>query len=178
MADHKAQSFRMSRKAGGKPSYSKYPNRGGFSFVELLTVMGLIALLATITLVSLSGRRRTTEIAKTTEQMAALLREAQSRSVAQASSTGWGVHFDNRGGTPFYALFAGTYSTSSRQSVYSLPTTLSYITSTIAAGQYAEVTFSQISGMASGSSTLGIYSISDPTSSSTINVNGAGAVSY
>jgi type II secretory pathway pseudopilin PulG len=150
----------------------------GFTYVEIMIVMGLMLILGIFLLVNLNGRRRTTELTTSAQRIAALVREAQSRSVIQASSSSWGVHFDNRGATPFYALFSGTYSTSSRENVYALPQTVGYTTSTIASGRYAEMTFDQISGMPSGSSTIGIYLLASPASSSTLSVASSGAVSY
>ena len=152
-------------------------SRSGFSYIELLVVMGIIAIIGITMLVSLGSRKRTADLTTTTQRMASLLREAQSRSMGQASSSAWGVHFDN-GGTPFFALFSGTYSTSSRESYYPLPLSVSYVTSTIAANRFAEVTFAQISGLASGSTTIRIALTISPTSSSTLTIDPSGAVSY
>jgi prepilin-type N-terminal cleavage/methylation domain-containing protein len=153
--------------------------RAGFSLIELLTVMGIIVILGGVVLVSLTRRRNTVELNTTTQKVASLLREAQSRSVNQASSSAWGVHFDNTVATQgFYALFSGTYSTSSRDTDYGLPTSLHLATSSVAVGSSAEVTFAQISGLATGSTTIGLYMVNTPVNSTTITISSSGAVSY
>ena len=153
------------------------PRRSGYTFVELLLVIGIIAILGAVTLVNLANPTGTRDVTSTAERIAALLREAQSRSVSQASSTSWGVRFDN-GASPFYALYGGTYATSSREAYYALPATVGFSTSTIAADGFIEISFAQRSGSPAGSSTVGIYSIRDPATSSTISVASSGMVSY
>lgn len=151
----------------------------GTTIIELVLVIGLIGILATIFLVNLQGRKGKTELTTTTQQMTALLREAQSRSVAQSSSTGWGVHFENSTNTvPFYALFGGTYSVSSNIGYYRLPATVNYSTSSLAIGASKEITFTQITGTASASSSITIFSTADTSQSSTIAVASSGAVSF
>lgn len=151
----------------------------GTTIIELVLVIGLIGILATIFLVNLQGRKGKTELTTTTQQITALLREAQSRSVAQSSSTSWGVHFENSTTTiPFYALFGGTYSASSRIGYYRLPATVNYSTSSLASGANREITFTQITGTASASSSITIFSTTDLSQSSTISVASSGAVSF
>jgi prepilin-type N-terminal cleavage/methylation domain-containing protein len=151
--------------------------RRGFSMIEILLVLGITAVLATAAAINLQGRKSSAELTTTAGNIVSLLREAQSRSMSQASSTAWGVHFEN-GTSSFYALFSGTYSTSSREAVYSLPAALQYVTSTVASSRYIEMTFAQISGLASGSSSVAIARKSSPSSSSTITLDPSGAISY
>jgi len=158
-----------------------YSGRKGTTLVELMLVIAVIAALSFISFLSLLGRKGDTDLKNTTEQMASLLREARSRSVSQASSTSWGVHFDNAAtSSPFFAIFYSvTYSTSTTIGYYKLPSTLVYATSTIPSGSYKEVTFSQISGLASASTSITIFlPRSVPLGSSTINVGSSGAVSF
>lgn len=151
----------------------------GTTIIELVLVIGMIAILATVFLVNLQGRKGKTELTTTTQQIAALLREAQSRSVAQSSGTSWGVHFENSTTTAsFYALFNGTYSTSSRIGYYRLPATVNYSTSSLASGASKEVTFTQITGTASASTSITIFSVTDMSQSSTISVASSGAVGF
>ncbi len=151
----------------------------GTTIIELVLVIGLVAILGVIFLVNLQGRKGKTELTTTAQQVAALLREAQSRSMTQSSSTAWGVHFENSTGTsPFYALFATSYSTSSRRGYYRLPPTVNYATSSLASGASKEISFTQITGAASASTSVTIFSISDVSQSSTISVASSGAVSF
>ena len=154
--------------------------KDGYTLAELLIVMAIVLILALVSLANFVSRRNTSELTTTAAEMAGLLREAQSRSVAQSSSTSWGVHFDNgaNGATPYFVLFAGQFGTSSNAGYYPLPAYVGYVTSSIPAGSYAEVTFSEISGIASGSSSIVIDLLQNPQASSTLSIASSGAVSY
>lgn len=162
-------------------TYSLLPTRRrGTTLVEMLIVMGLVTAFALIGFVNLFGKRGQNDLNSTAQSIAALLREAESRSMVQTSSTSWGVHFENSTSTaPFYSLFASsTYSTSTAQGYYRLPGTVGYVASTLASGASLEITFAQLSGLASASTSIGIYLTNNPGNSSTISVASSGAVSY
>ena len=152
----------------------------GYTLSEMLIVMGIIVILALVSMTSFVSRRNQSQLTSTASTMAGLLREAQSRSVAQESSTSWGVHFENSTTTsPFFALFASPYASSSQVGHYSLPAWVGYVSSSIRAGSYAEVRFAQISGAASGSSSIAIYLLQgNPLISSTISISSVGSISY
>ena len=152
----------------------------GFTVIELVLVLGIIAILSTVTFVGLSGRKSKTELDGVAKQMVSLLREAQSRAVSQSDSTVWGARFGNSTSTaPFYALFRGSsYSTSTERGHYALPSDMAYATSTIPTGSSTDIVFSQISGAASVSADIKIYLVSQPDSSSTISVGESGAINY
>ncbi len=152
--------------------------RRGFSIIELLTVIAIIVILSVVMFLNLFNRRSTTDLNLTTEQLAGTLREAQSRSMGQVSSTAWSVHLDN-GSSPFFALYASsTYNTSSLAGRYALPLDLRFATTSVAEGATADVFFTEISGAASGSSSITLYLLSNPNTSTTINIDSTGAVSY
>lgn len=154
----------------------------GFSFIEVVVVVAIIAVVATIALTNLSGRRSRTELLGARQQVATLLREAQARSVAQASSTSWGVRLENSTTTtPFYALFFGSYATSTRVGYYRLPSSVRYATSSLPPGSIVDVVFSQITGLPSTSTAIVLESIGGSgaaVGSSTITVNANGSIAY
>jgi prepilin-type N-terminal cleavage/methylation domain-containing protein len=151
----------------------------GYTLAETLVVMGIILVLALISVTSFVNRRSRSQLASTASTMAGLLREAQSRSVSQSSSTAWGVHFENSATMPFFALFASPYSSSAHAGYYPLPASVGYATSSVGAGSYAEVVFTQISGAATGSSSISIYLRQGGAQvSSTLSISPAGSVSY
>jgi len=156
-------------------------NEKGTTLIELLIVVSIIAVISMVSLLSLLGRSAQTDLSNVTEQMASLLREARAHSVSQASSTSWGVHFDNSTTTaPFYTLFySQTYSTSTTIGYYKLPSGLAYATSSISSGSSVDVTFAQLSGRASSSASIKIYITGKGSSnSSTISVASSGAISF
>jgi prepilin-type N-terminal cleavage/methylation domain-containing protein len=155
-----------------------YFSRNGFTFAEMLVVVGIITLIAVVTFLNLSGRRGVTDLNNSKKQIGALLREAQSRSVSRDDDMRWGVHFENSTGTsPFYALFSGVYSSTNTISYYRLPSMVGYITSTLAIGSHKEIVFEKLSGITTSTS-IAVYLISNPISSTTISIASSGALSY
>lgn len=153
-------------------------SRAGFSILETVLVLFVGAILAGILFSGLVGHRNRSELSNTARQVAATLREAKSKAGARASSTAWGVHFENSTSTyPFFTLFYGTYATSTRVGYYKLPASIAYVTSTLDTGSSTEVTFSQITGAPSASTSVSIITRSGDASS-TISVASSGAVTY
>lgn len=155
--------------------------RHGFSLVEIILVSAIIGILAAVSITNLVGRRGREELNSTTRKIVSLLREAQSRSISQASSTAWGVHFENSTSTaPFYALFASTYASNTVVGYYSLPSSIRYATSSIAQGSSLNVSFAQITGLPLNSASIVLELVSGGrvSASSTIVVQNSGAISY
>lgn len=160
--------------------------RKGFTLVELVVVFGIMIAVGAIVFATLAGRRTDTDLTSATQQIATLLRQAQSDAVAQengavaGSSVSWGVHFANATATtPFYALFTGSYAASTTVGYYALPSTVAYRTSTLASGATLDVIFSPITGMPSVSTSIGFYMPKENTAfSSTISIASSGEVSY
>ena len=155
--------------------------RKGFTLIELVVVFALMLALGAVMFANLSGKKSTTDLMATSQQVGVLLRQAQQDAMGQESDVAWGVHFANpTGTTPFYALFTTSYSTTTivgKQ--YLLPSTVSYTTSTLAAGATLDVIFSLLSGASSVSTTIGFYMPAQNTAfSSTVSIAPSGEVSY
>jgi type II secretory pathway pseudopilin PulG len=137
------------------PSSKIQDYKRGFTVFELLIVLGFIVILSIVIIPSLSERRSRIDLDNTAKKIVTLLREAQSRSMAQASSTSWGVHFENSATTtPFYALFATSYATGTRIGYYRLPPSIRYATSSVAEGGSLDIIFAQITGLPSTSTSI------------------------
>ena len=150
----------------------------GFTLIELLIVIALIAIIGLVLFLMLGGRRNEGDLTSTALQIAATLREAQSRSVAEDQNAAWGVHFSNATATaPYYALFSSAYAQSTTAGYYRLPASVAFASSTLAVGSSVDILFSGLSGIASVSTSIGVVSISQPSLSSTVKVANSGAVS-
>lgn len=80
----------------------------GFSLIELIIVMTLIAIVATFSITSLSNYQRDTQFGSIAETIVSQLRYAQSKSIAGEGSLTWGVHFDTSvSDQHFIAVFQG-----------------------------------------------------------------------
>ncbi|MBI5220525.1 MAG: hypothetical protein HY978_01650 [Candidatus Liptonbacteria bacterium] len=171
--------FRMYFRKLLAPRSSLLASHAGFTLVETMLVIGVMVIMAILIVATLYGRKGGTELDNTNRRIATLLREAQSRSMAQASSTNWGIHLENSTNTtPFYALFYGTYSTSSRIGYYALPADVGYATSTIASGAAVELSFAQITGTVPATTSITLFRRSMTSQTTTITVTPSGAVSF
>lgn len=153
--------------------------RRGYTLIELLVVIAIIAIIAIARYYAVGSQANLADLKDTAKQVEALLRQAQSNSMAQSQEVTWGVHFANATNTtPFYSLFETSYTTGTVVGTYALPATVSYMTSTLGVGSSTDVIFSQISGIASASTTIGLYLTRQPSQSSTVSVASSGEVSY
>lgn len=154
--------------------------RKAFTLVELLVVVGILVAIGAIVFANYSGRKTNTDLISTTQQVATLLRQAQSDSITQDGGVSWGVHFDNTTTiSPFYVIFAGTYTPGNTKGYYPLPATVAYQTSSIPLGSSVNITFSQITGFPVSSTSIGFYMPFQPASfSSTISIASTGAIIY
>jgi prepilin-type N-terminal cleavage/methylation domain-containing protein len=154
--------------------------RKGFTVVELVLVLGIVAVVSVVSFVGLTGRKGTVQLEGVVKQMGSMLREAQSKSLSQVSGTTWGVVFDNTTTSEaFYGSFSGaSYTSTSSTSYYRLPTNIHYATSTIPAGSKRTIYFSQLSGLPSTTTSIGVFIDTPGSPSSTISVNPSGAISF
>lgn len=154
-------------------------NKRGFTLVEIILVLAIMIILSIVGLVSLVSRKTIIDLNDTTKQIGALLRQAQSDSMANSQGVAWGVHFANATNTaPFYALFITSYSTSTTKGYYRLPSGISYVTSTLASGVTKDIIFTQISGIPAATATIGLYVPGQASRSSTISVTSVGSVTF
>ncbi len=140
----------MKRRWLAPPNFSK-KNLGGFTMIELLIVIGITAVIATVSLANLVGWRSAKELNSTAQKIATLIREAESRAMSQDRGSAWGVHFEDDGAnSPFFSLFyadkSGAYSPANEVERYPLPSAIRY---EMLAGEtefLQDVVFDQITG--------------------------------
>ncbi len=150
----------------------------GFSLVELVISIGIIAILASAGFISILSYKQRQALLSATQEIIAVFRNAQDRSISQESGSRWGVHFENPSADlDFFDLFQGSsYGTSTIVSRNTLPSGVQF--DNPASGASSTVIFSPITGLPDASSTIKISLINNPTSSSTIIVNTNGEIQY
>ena len=145
--------------------------------IEVMITMGIIAIIAVVAFLNLSGKRNIALLTNTTQEISSLLRQAQGDSLSQKGGLQWGVHFDNTTSTAeFYALFStpnGTYASATIAGQYPLPAGLCFATSSVPAASTTDVIFNTISGAASVSTTITLQLMANSGCSS----NGGGGTS-
>lgn len=85
-----------------------YPQTTGFSLLELLLVMAILAIIGSLSSAFLFGQKLSTELEEEARKILSVLRLAQNKAVTLEQNSSWGVHFDNTGPDPFYDMFLGS----------------------------------------------------------------------
>lgn len=158
--------------------------KNGFTLIELIISMGLLIIIAAVGAVNLIGYRSRLDLDNASQEIIAVLREAQNRSLSQEATSiqgsggRWGVYFENPAtSTDFYDLFWGaTYATGTIVSRATLPSSIQF--DTPATGSSSTVVFSPVTGLLNASTTIKISAISNAAVSSTITINTNGQIQY
>ncbi len=82
--------------------YTKY--KKGLSFIEVLLVIGVMALIAVIALSTFISFRKHSALAMDTDTVIGLLRQARNQTLSSKNSSAYGVHFT----APSVTLFTGS----------------------------------------------------------------------
>jgi prepilin-type N-terminal cleavage/methylation domain-containing protein len=151
----------------------------GFTLVEILITISIIAVVSIVGFLSLFEYRDRQDLDLVVQEIVIILRNAQDRSISQESSSRYGVHFENPAadGSGFYDLFSGvTYATGTIVSKATLRPTIQF--SEPASGNSKDVIFSPVSGLPNASTTITISLRKDPAVLKTIIINANGQIQY
>lgn len=86
----------------------RFRGRPGFTLVELLVVVAIMAVIATVGFLGLANYRSGKNLDFTINEIIAALRATQERAVTQENGKAWGIHFINStSGVQNYAVFSG-----------------------------------------------------------------------
>lgn len=162
----------------------KLKTQKGFTLIELLISVGLLIIIAVVSVINLVGYRSRLDLDNASQEIIIVLRDAQNRSISQeATSTQgsggrWGVHFENPAtSTDFYDLFWGaTYATGTIVSRAALSSSIQF--DTPVSGSSSTVIFSPVTGLPNASTTIKISTVSNTAVSSTITINTNGQIQY
>ena len=148
----------------------KYQYSSGFTLVELLIVLAVIALVASAATFSFTQLDGSQSIDKTTLSVLSFLNEAQSQAISSKDDSNFGVRILNNK----VIFFEGaSYGTASASSSYGLSNLVAIATSS---GIGTDIIFTSLTGQTSASGTINIYLIASPKTSSTIQVFSTGVV--
>jgi len=149
----------------------------GFTLIELVISIGLIAILATVSAVNFFNYKNAQSVDLTGKEIVSMLRNAQNNSFSQESGTRWGVYFQNTASSSYFALFKGSvYSSASTTQQNPLPSNVQFLLP--ASGASSTVVFAPITGVPNASITIRVSLINNINVSSTIIVNANGQISY
>lgn len=156
----------------------EFPRGSAFTLIELLIVVSILAILATVGIMNLYSHRSRQDLGFRAREIVTVLRNAQDRSISQEDGARWGVYFENpSSGTDFYELFSGPSYVSG--TIFSKNTLSSYVQFDIpAANSSTTIIFSPITGLPTASATIKISLVGDSTASSTIIINSNGKINF
>ena len=145
----------------------------GFTLMEILVVLGLMALAVGIIFPSFFSYRNQQVLSGATSELASLIASARAKTLASEGDTTYGVHFVSTQAT----LFAGpTYTAGAPgNQVLELNSLLTLSTISLNGGG-ADMIFSRLTGKTSQSGTLTVTLNSDVAQSKTITVSSTGVI--
>jgi prepilin-type N-terminal cleavage/methylation domain-containing protein len=151
--------------------------RSGFSLIELLIVVGITIVITTAGYLVMSRRPATTELQAGTSTAVALVREAQQKALTNASSTRWGVRFNNTTSTmPSLQLFASSSYDGARIANYvALPSRISFESTSLLPGATRDIIFATGTGFPVATSSV-VLRVRQGTEGFTLTISNVGVV--
>jgi prepilin-type N-terminal cleavage/methylation domain-containing protein len=149
-------------------------NKAGFTLLELIITISLLAILAVVAAGSYIGYQRTFELESAARDIVDNLRDAQGRAMASENNLNWGIHFENNiSGGPFYSRFSGSSYITSDETFY-LPSSIQFNTPTT--GNSLDIIFNKLKGTIASDLSIIISLTASSSDTRTISVNKAGKI--
>ncbi len=132
-----------------KAKSSKLKTCTGFTLAELLIVMGIMTILATVGTVGFFGYKAKNDLSLAGVSTLSVVRDTQQKAISQENGEDWGVRFTNvASGDDYYEVFYGSpYSASRVVSKKVLGNNLNF--GNPSSGKYYDIVFSAITGKVS-----------------------------
>lgn len=147
----------------------------GFTLTELLMVVSIIAVLATIIILSFSNFRNSSALQTTSEDVVSILNKARSNTIASKDGYQYGVHFSTNDVTLFRGasfVFGDT-----NNEVRTLDTAVE-VASTAFNGGGSDVVFQKLTGKTSNYGTATLHVMSDSSKTAVISIGETGVVGF
>jgi len=154
--------------------FAKRQILGGFALIELLTVIGIILILASFLFPQLNLFKSRNILDSTAQEIISALRLAQNKTVASEGASSFGVHFE----TDKFILFKGTIydSAASDNKAYALAPSL-IIDNLDLENNSAEIIFERLTGKALSFGSLNLRFRDDSSETRTIYASSQGVIS-
>ena len=149
------------------------PDQKGLSLIEVLIVIFIIVLLVSISTLSYRFFERGTELESASQEILAVLKLVQTKTLASEKASQYGLHFEN----DRYILFKGNlYQAGALENkIYQLPSRLEIYQINLSDGGN-DVVFKRISGESEQNGTIALRIVSEPSRSKTITIDASGRI--
>jgi len=127
--------------------YSELKNSNAFSLIELIITLAIIVVIASVGFLSLANYSSRRNIALSTEEVIAVIRDTQNRSITQQDGKKWGIRFTNSTSNSHnYEVFSGAnYASGTVSKFYSFRRRVTFTDPNDDVNQ--DILFSQITGV-------------------------------
>lgn len=154
----------------------KKVERCGFSLVELLITIGIIVIIATLTVPSFINYQNRKLLSNSTVELLGYLRDIQQKSISQEGGSQWGIYIETSGSRDSYKVFYGpSYAGGTVTVAVYLPVKIQFINPT--QGLTKEIIFSKLTGLPVSSNTISLSLINSSSICESISINTAGLIS-
>lgn len=153
-------------------------NTFGVTIIELIVVIAILVILATISVSTLQFFQRESGLNNNTEEVISTLRLAQSKALASEGASQYGVYFDDTTSPHQYILFKGidfTSRDSSFDEIQKLPEVVEFSNINLDGGN--EVVFNRVSGITDQSGNISLRLRTDSSKTRIIYIESSGQVS-
>ena len=151
------------------PSVGKFLSCGAFTLVEILIVLAITTIIATISIASFVLFSKREALDASAQALSAGLRDARTETLASVGGSQYGIAIDTDRFTFFQGSTYNPAATTNKVFTFS-----SYVR---ASSDISTFVFQRVTGNSTASGTIDVYLISDPTIKRTIGVNATGLVS-
>ena len=147
----------------------------GFTALELIFSIALLAVLFALALAPFRAFREAQTLNAAALEIASLLADARSASIASRESSQYGVHFE-----PARVVYfkGASFAEPSSYNKELLLSSLIAVASTTLAGGVDDIVFDQLTGATSNAGTVVIQATGNPSRQKTITVTATGAISH
>lgn len=151
----------------------------GFTLFEVVIVVLILSILAAIVVADFLSLQKKSDLEGSANEIATVLRLAQSRTVASESSSKYGVYFDNLVSPNKYVLFKGTSYTTREvgsDQTYFFPNTLEFSSVSLSDGN--ETVFEKLTGASEKSGSVTIRFKADASQTKTVYISSSGVIDF